>query len=264
MEVHQRGCELLAFKVMVWISCKQLEVGAAAAAAAAAACRRTYTRFPRDARLSCCCCVCCCCWGCWETACCCCHDDTLVGSRPPGDARACSALMSALVSWYSGSRKANDSSSGRMRDAFPLAPLSSPVLYAVGMAEKGSPCARRLGVATETTGVVRVCAACAPAASRWAFCRRGRQHVSGRRRPGEPVKRHAGNDHDVHGEKISGRHHASQQGSRLDGELHQRQFGFRFTGSFCQNPNVSASHLRLSFMSTFKYSTKLIHQDQKS
>lgn len=53
--------------------------------------------------------------------------------------------------------------------------LSSPVLYAVGMAEKGSPCARRLGVATETTGVVRVWA---PAASRWAFCQRGPQHVS--------------------------------------------------------------------------------------
>lgn len=34
--------------------------------------------------------------------------------------------------------------------------FSSPVLYAVGIAEKGSPCARRLGVATETTGVVRV------------------------------------------------------------------------------------------------------------
>lgn len=31
----------------------------------------------------------------------------------------------------------------------------SPVLYAVGMAENGSPCVSRLGVATETTGVVR-------------------------------------------------------------------------------------------------------------
>lgn len=50
--------------------------------------------------------------------------------------------------------------------------FSSPVLYAVGMAEKGSPCARRLGVATETTGVVRVCATWAPAASRCAFCQR--------------------------------------------------------------------------------------------
>ncbi|TNN63769.1 hypothetical protein EYF80_025971 [Liparis tanakae] len=39
------------------------------------------------------------------------------------------------------------------------------------MAEKGSPCASRLGVATETTGVVRLWAAWAPAASRWAFCR---------------------------------------------------------------------------------------------
>lgn len=48
--------------------------------------------------------------------------------------------------------------------------FSSPVLYAVGMAEKGRPCARRLGVATETTGVVRVGATWAPAASRWAFC----------------------------------------------------------------------------------------------
>lgn len=80
---------------------------------------------------------------------------------------------------------------------FPLAAaLSSPVLYAVGMAEKGSPCARRLGVATETTGVVRVWVACAPAASRWAFCRRGRQHVNRGRLPGEPRSEdfHAGND----------------------------------------------------------------------
>lgn len=30
-----------------------------------------------------------------------------------------------------------------------------PVLYAVGMAEKGSPCVSKLGVATETTGVVK-------------------------------------------------------------------------------------------------------------
>ena len=36
------------------------------------------------------------------------------------------------------------------------------------MPEKG---ASRLGVATETTGVVRVWASWAPAASRWAFCR---------------------------------------------------------------------------------------------
>lgn len=57
--------------------------------------RNTYTKLLRDARLRCCCC--CCCWGCcWETACCCCH---VVGSKPPGDARACRAVMSALVSW---------------------------------------------------------------------------------------------------------------------------------------------------------------------
>lgn len=66
----------------------------------------TYTRLLSDARLSCCCCCCvccccCCCCGCWETACCCCHVDTLVGNRPPGDARACRAVISALVSWYS-------------------------------------------------------------------------------------------------------------------------------------------------------------------
>jgi len=41
------------------------------------------------------------------------------------------------------------------------------------MAEKGMPWASRLGVATETTGVVRFWASWAPAASRWAFCRRG-------------------------------------------------------------------------------------------
>lgn len=47
----------------------------------------------------------------------------------------------------SGSRTAGSSGSS-----------SSPVLYAVGIAEKGSACAcaRRLGVATDTTGVVRV------------------------------------------------------------------------------------------------------------
>lgn len=50
--------------------------------------------------------------------------------------------------------------------------LSLPVLYAVGIAEKGSPCARRLGVATDTTGVVRVWATWAPAAKRWAFCQK--------------------------------------------------------------------------------------------
>lgn len=69
---------------------------------------QTYTKLLSDARLICCCCCCCCaccccccCWGCWETACCCCHVDTLVGNKPPGDARACKAVMSALVSWYS-------------------------------------------------------------------------------------------------------------------------------------------------------------------
>ena len=70
---------------------------------------RTYTKLLSDARLSCCCCCCCCCvcWccccccGCWEIACCC-HD---VGNKPPGDARACKAVMSALVSWYSESVK---------------------------------------------------------------------------------------------------------------------------------------------------------------
>lgn len=42
----------------------------------------------------------------------------------------------------------------------------------MGIAEKGSPCARRLGVATDTTGVVRVWATWAPAAKRWAFCQK--------------------------------------------------------------------------------------------
>lgn len=58
----------------------------------------TYTKLLSDARLRCCCCCvcCCCCCGCWEMDCCCCH---VVGNKPPGDARACRAVMSALVSW---------------------------------------------------------------------------------------------------------------------------------------------------------------------
>lgn len=57
----------------------------------------TYTKLLSDARLSCCCCCCCCCW---DKDGCCCHDK-LPCSRPPGDARAWRAVMSALVSWYS-------------------------------------------------------------------------------------------------------------------------------------------------------------------
>lgn len=65
----------------------------------------TYTKLLSDARFSCCCCCCaCCCCGCWETVCCWCHVDTPAGKRPPGDARACRAVMSALVSWYSEER----------------------------------------------------------------------------------------------------------------------------------------------------------------
>lgn len=128
----KRRCELLAFRVMIWISCKQLGrssedwelLGEAILTdiphrfevklrtnESVEIIEKTYTKLLSDARLSCdwwccCCCVCCCCCcGCWETACCCCHVDTLVGNKLPGDAKACRAVISALVSWYSERRR---------------------------------------------------------------------------------------------------------------------------------------------------------------